>query len=318
MFTTVTVQEQPPRGWVVIGAESSVLDVSLAAGSVADAEIEVDVVAATPPEVVLVARVPPLGTIPTDAPAVDTTSIPRGADGTSRIVLGAADGPTVLVVTDGMTATVRPFTVDSTTGASVEEPSVGPGPDDGTPGWPGAVARRFDDPQSAALAFAGEVLGFPEPAPVEGGQRPTASGDPESVDVDVTPLLVGLTTGIDVGPTTTITVHDTGTARGWVVVGASTADVAIVDQVRTGNQLGASGTAPAGTLVAVTLLDLEGNRDCDTTGGTVAGDGTYTVSFDTDTPSCPIAAAPAFVVAGELEQPDGLAFRSATVVPFTG
>lgn len=245
--TTVAVEERE-LGWVVTGAESSWLEVAPAAGAVVGADIEVTVDGA-PAEATLTASVPPLGQEPGASPSVDSTTIPRGADGSWRLVLGAADGPTVLRVSDGATATARVFTVDGT-GATVD-PTVGPGSDDGVPGWPGAVARRFDDPESAAIAFVTDVLGFGEP---------TLQGSVPVSDVEVE---VTLTSNPQSRATTTVTVHDTGDARGWVVR-SSTASNGVIERFTVNADVPSTitvvGTATAfEATVNVRVLDAEGN-----------------------------------------------------------
>lgn len=244
-FTTVALEERA-QGWVVTGAESSWLEVTPAAGAVVGADIGV-IVTGAPAAAVLTASVPPLGQDPAGSPSVDTTTIPRGADGAWRLVLGAADGPTVLVVSDGATATARVFTVDSTAVApGATTTTTGP-TDDGTQGWPGATSRHFDDPGSAALAFVSDVLQFADPAL-------------EDVTVEGPDAFVVYRPRPTAGTTTTITVHDSGTARGWVVTDAQASDGTIDRAFVDGDVVVVRGVATAfEAQIAVVLLDLEGN-----------------------------------------------------------
>lgn len=255
VFTTVAV-ERRAQGWVVTGADSSTLEVTPEAGAVVGADIEVTVVGPTA-DVVVTASVPPLGQDPAGSPSVDDVAIPRDADGTWRPILGAADGPTVLVVGWGITATAHVFTVDSVAiPPATTTTTTGP-TDDGVPGWPGATSRHFDAPEAAASAFVEEVLGFGDPTM----QR--------SAPVDDLDTEVVLTSSPGSAARTTVLVHDTGTARGWVVLGTTASNGAIdgaqvvpdPDPDPAGVQdVSVSGTASAfEATINVRVLDLEGN-----------------------------------------------------------
>jgi hypothetical protein len=259
-FTTVAV-ERRPEGWVVTGAESSWLEVTPAAGAVVGADIVVDVVSLAPPEVALTARVPALGAEPASAPAVDTSIVPLGADGTWHLVLGAADGPTVLIVSNGISATARPFTVDSTA-VPVATTTTTTGPtDDGTQGWPGPTSRHFDSPEAAAQAFVADVLGFAEPTlagqVVEGTEAELRFRPRPAASIE-----------------TAVALHDTGSDRGWVVTGVTATSGEIDSVARTGDDVTVTGSASAfEALVQVRLLDVAGNVLGETTtmaGGTEA------------------------------------------------
>lgn len=270
-FTTVAV-ERRPEGWVVTGAESSWLEVTPPAGAVVGANIVVDVVSLAPPEVALTARVPALGAEPTSAPAVDTAIVPLGADGTWHLVLGAADGPAVLLISNGITATARAFTVDSAA-VPVETTTTTTGPaDDGTQGWPGPTSRQFDTPEAAAQAFVDEVLGFADPTlagqAVDGTEaelryrpRPTASVE------------------------TTVVLHDTGSLRGWVVTGV-TSPQGTVDAVEiTGGGILVTGSATAfEATLTVQLVDLQGTvlAEVTTQAGANGEQGPFSASIDQD------------------------------------
>jgi hypothetical protein len=176
--------------------------------------------------------------------------IPEDASGqcpaTWHLILGAADGPTVLLVSDGSSVTARVFTVDSAA-VPPETTTTTTGPsDDGIVGWPGPTSRQFETAESAAQAFVTDVLGFADPALAdlteEGSEaqavyhpRPTAS------------------------ITTTIALHHTGTARGWVVTGV-TSDQGSIDSVeRQGDDVSVAGLATAfEATVNVRLVDVTG------------------------------------------------------------
>jgi hypothetical protein len=279
IFTTVAV-ERRAQGWAVTGAESSSLQVTPAAGAVVGADIEVTVVGPQA-DVAVTASVPPLGQDPNLSPSVDEATIPRDADGTWRPVLGAADGPTVLIVSWGISATARVFTVDDA-GATVD-PESGPGADDQVPGWPGAVARRFDDPESAAIAFVTDVLGFFEP---------TLQGSAATDDIETE---VTLTSNAQSTATTTVLVHDTGDARGWVVVDVTASNgtidgAQVVPDPDGVFDVSVTGTASAfEAAVDVRVLDLEGNvlGEGTTLAGANGEVGPYDATVHLDVPGNP-------------------------------
>lgn len=157
------------------------------------------------------------------------------------------------VFTDDPTTTTTEATTSTTTTTVPETTTTAttiPEDDDGVLGWPGAVARVFDNPESAALAFATDVLGFADAT--------LAEGTTEGVDAEYV---------VHPRPTasvsTRIRLHDTGAIRGWVVTEA-TSDQGSIDEVVSLSSVqggvGISGTATAfEATVSVFLLDLEGN-----------------------------------------------------------
>lgn len=215
--------------WRIVGADADRFDIiTPQSGAVVGADIEVRA-EHIPPGATLTAKVPPLGADPAGSPSAQSSlapdclpPMPTGEEitdwcgATWTQILGAADGPTVLVVSDGSSVTARVFTVDSAA-VPPETTTTTTGPtDDGVQGWPGPTSRQFDTAESAAQAFVTDVLGFADPALAdlteEGSEaqavyhpRPTAS------------------------ITTTISLHHTGTARGWVVTG-TTSDQGTIDE----------------------------------------------------------------------------------------
>jgi hypothetical protein len=282
---TVVDVEQRGLDWVVLGSESDLFEVANpTAGAVVGANIEVDVTGIAP-EATGVAELRPLGQPAGSAPQVDTATVPLSADGSWHLTLGAADGPVVLIVDDGASSTARVITVDSVA-IPAETTTTTTGPtDDGVQGWPGATSRVFDDPSSAATAFVTDVLDFAQP-----DQRATAGS---GTDVEIT-FAPRSTAGIE----TAITVHDTGTARGWVVTGTQSSEGNIDRAFLDGDVLVVRGVATAfEAQIAVVLLDLEGNVLAQT--GALAGangeQGPFEARFDA---GAPVADA-AFVLIGE-------------------
>jgi hypothetical protein len=157
------------------------------------------------------------------------------------------------VVTDDPTTTTTEDTTTTTTTSTTTVPTTTttttvPIDDDGVQGWPGATSRVFDSPEAAALAFAGDVLGFAEPTLAEG----TTEGDDGQYVVHPNPR-AAISTRIDV--------HHTGDLRGWVVTGASSDQGTIDDvQVNGNGTITITGSATAfEATVTVAVLDLEGN-----------------------------------------------------------
>lgn len=255
--TTEVLLERRATGWVVTGAESNRFEVTapaLGATTGANIEVLVEGVAAGS---TLTAKVPALGQHPAPYPAVDTTTIPLGADGTWRLVLGAADGATVLIVSDGATATARSFVVD---GASVPPDTTTTttgATDDGVVGWPGPTSRHFDTAEAAAQAFVSEVLGFADPALADLTQ--------EGADA-IAEYLPRPTAAI----VTSIAMHDTGSARGWVVTAATSTQGTIGEVFLDEDRVVVTGSATAfEAQVYVALLDETGQVLVE--GGALAG-----------------------------------------------
>jgi hypothetical protein len=154
------------------------------------------------------------------------------------------------VVTDDPTTTTTEATTSTTSTTAVPTTTTTttvPIDDDGVLGWPGATSRVFDSPEAAALAFAGDVLGFAEPTLAEG----TTEGDDAQYVVHPNPR-AAISTRIDV--------HHTGDLRGWVVTG-TTSGQGSIDSI--GSEGGAVSIAGSATgfeaTVGVALLDVEGN-----------------------------------------------------------
>ena len=176
------------------------------------------------------------------------------------------------VVTDDPTTTTTEATTSTTTTTVPETTTTTtiPEDDDGVLGWPGAVARVFDNPESAALAFATDVLGFAEPTLAEG----TTEGDEAEYVVHPRP------TG---SLSTRIHLHHTGAVRGWVVTGAAS-DQGTIDDIQVGPDgsftITGSATAFEATL-SVALIDLEGNylEETTTMAGSNGEQGPYTATI---------------------------------------
>lgn len=243
--TTIVRVRHDPNGWVVLGSDSTAWSVANpAAGATVGADIAVEVLGVDL-ALTLRAEVRPIGTGPGSAPTVDTTTIPLDPDGGWHLVLGAADGPSVLLVTDGTTVTARRIVIDSV-GVPSETTTTTTGPtDDGVPGWPGLTSRAFDDPQSAALAFADDVLDFADPTPGETAD----AGTDATIQVDNRPG----------GQATSLQLHDTGEARGWVVVGVTSTQGSIDGVSRDGENVSVTGQAIAfEATVNVRLVAVDG------------------------------------------------------------
>ena len=175
-------------------------------------------------------------------------------------------------------------TEQTTTTSSTSTTSTTALEDDQIPGWPGRTARVFDNPEAAALAFATDVLGFPQPAVAEG----TTEGTDGQYIVHPRP-----TAGIS----TTIRVHDTGPVRGWVVTGASS-DQGTIDEVEALDTFTLSGSATAfEATVTVLVLDQEGNilAESFTNAGANGELGPYTAEIPVD----PNAGTPFWVMIAE-------------------
>lgn len=158
------------------------------------------------------------------------------------------DGQDQQVATvDDPTTTTAPTTT-STSSTTLPPPVE----DDGTPGWPGFTSRVFDDPQAAALAFVTDVLGFAEPTLAGSGMIASSEGGTERFFTYTSRPTAGIATDV--------TVHDTGVARGWVVIGV-TSEQGTIDDVRfDGSTASLSGVASAfEATVTIQLLDQEGN-----------------------------------------------------------
>lgn len=145
-------------------------------------------------------------------------------------------------------STTTTSTTTTTTTVATTTSTLPPLTDDGVQGWPGNTSRMFDDPEAAALAFVTDELNFAVPtlgdSTVEGVDamvvyhpRPTASVN------------------------TTLVLHDTGSARGWVVTGLTSNEGTIdaVDRVdnRTVTITGRASAFEA--TVSVFVLDVDGN-----------------------------------------------------------
>lgn len=159
------------------------------------------------------------------------------------IVLSGDDDEDIGVVAPSTTTTEAPST---TTSSSTSTTSTSVTEDDGVPGWPGATARMFDDPQAAALNFAIDVLGFADATVAEGE---TEAGEGAFI----------VTARPTAGIRTEIIVHDTGPIRGWVVTGAAS-DEGTIDEVSVGeSKITIAGSASAfEATVTVLVLDQEG------------------------------------------------------------
>jgi hypothetical protein len=180
------------------------------------------------------------------------------------------------VVTDDPTTTTTEGTPSTTTTSTTTVPTTTtttttvPIDDDGVQGWPGATSRVFDSPEAAALAFAGDVLGFAEPTLAEG----TTEGDDGQYVVHPNPR-AAISTRIDV--------HHTGDLRGWVVTG-TTSDQGTIDdvQVNGNGTITITGSATAfEATVTVAVLDLEGNylSETFTMSGSNGEQGPYTATI---------------------------------------
>jgi hypothetical protein len=244
--TFVTV-EQRGLGWVVLGAESRSGGLVVAApieGAVVGAEVTVDVTGLNGTGV---AELRPLGQPAGSAPTVDTNTVPLAADGSWHLILGAADGPVVLIVTDGLTATARVITVDSVAVPTVTTTTTTGPTDDGVQGWPGATSRHFDNAEAAATAFVTEVLGFAQPTMVGASATPSDTGFEFSPRPSAT-------------ITTIVTVHDTGTGRGFVVTGVQSDQGTIDTVTRNGDDVTVTGSATAfEAQINVRLYDAQGD-----------------------------------------------------------
>jgi hypothetical protein len=148
---------------------------------------------------------------------------------------------------DGRTASVRVFDGYRGPPATTTSTTAPPIDDDGVPGWPGFTSRMFSDPQSAALNFVTDVLGFAEP---------TLAGRAGTGPDQTFTFRPNARAGIS----TDVTVHDTGTVRGWVVTGVSSPEGTIESASISGGRVTLSGSATAfEATVSVLVLDQEGN-----------------------------------------------------------
>jgi hypothetical protein len=188
---------------------------------------------------------------------VATAVLPSGG---GSVALGPADlasGDYVVVARSGSSVVVRlvHVTQSATTTATTEPTTTTSAPttttteasDDGRVGWPGTSVGGFDDPTTAAVTFADQVLGFAQTTVVSSG------GEND--------LFVTLTSRPGAGAQTTIQVHDTG-ARGWIVVGASS-NQGRIDTPTPGDQVASpvqvTGVATAfEAQLSVRLLSLSG------------------------------------------------------------
>lgn len=152
------------------------------------------------------------------------------------------------VATEDPTTTTAPTTTEPAPTTTTSTTTTIRIDDDGVPGWPGFVARVFDNPESAAIAFAEDVLGFAEATLAEG----TTEGDEAEYTIHPNPRAAA---------STRVHVHDTGEVRGWVVTGATSSQGSIDEVVSNANgTITISGTATAfEATVTVEVLDLEGN-----------------------------------------------------------
>lgn len=172
--------------------------------------------------------------------------------------LGDDDGEPVFTDDPTTTSTTAAPATTTTTEAPTTTTTEVLVDDDGVAGWPGFVARVFDNPESAALAFATDVLGFADPALEEG----TTEGDEAEYVIHPRPTAT---------VSTRVHLHHTGTDRGWVVTGATSSQGSIDDvHVADDGSITVTGAATAfEATVTVALLDLEGNVLAETT--TTAG-----------------------------------------------
>jgi Immunoglobulin-like domain of bacterial spore germination len=162
------------------------------------------------------------------------------------LVLASGDDPEELA-TGTSTSTSSSSTSSSTSSTSTTSTSTTLPPDDGVPGWPGDTARVFDDPEAAAYNFVVDVLGFAEPALAD----VTTEGNESEVVYHPNPRA---------SITTTILVHFTGPARGWVVTGTRSSEGTIEQASFDGRAVTLSGMATAfEATVAVLVLDQQGN-----------------------------------------------------------
>jgi hypothetical protein len=208
------------------------------------------------------------------------------------------------VVTDDPTTTTEATT--STTTTTVPETTTTttiPEDDDGVLGWPGAVARVFDNPESAALAFATDVLGFADAT--------LAEGTTEGVDAEYV-----VHPNPNAAISTRIRLHHTGEIRGWVVTSTASAQGTIDGVSIDGGAVTISGSATAfEATVTVALLDLEGNVLAETF--TMAGSngelGPYTASIGP-----PTGGTASWVMIGEGDASGQGRLSWATLVPLGG
>lgn len=195
-------------------------------------------------------------------------------------------------------STSLPTTTTSTTSTTA------PLDDDGVPGWPGFTSRMFSDPQSAALNFVIDVLGFAEPTAAGSG----GTGDDQTFTFRPTAAA---------GLTTEITVHDTGAIRGWVVTGVSSPEGTIESAGLDGSTVTLSGSASAfEATVAVLVLDQEGNvlAQSFTMAGANGEQGPYQATIDVDLS----AGTPFWVMIAEGDESGRSGFLWATTAPLTG
>jgi hypothetical protein len=185
----------------------------------------------------------------------------------------------------GNTTTTTTATTSSTTTSSTSTTTTTLPQDDGVPGWPGATARVFDNPESAALNFVVDVLGFADPALAD----VTTEGSDAHVVYHPRPTA---------GANTTVVVHDTGPTRGWVVTGTRSSEGTIEQASYDGSAVTLSGMATAfEATVVVLVLDQEGNilAETFTMAGANGEQGPYETTIDVD----PTAGTPFWVMITE-------------------
>jgi hypothetical protein len=179
-----------------------------------------------------------------------------------------------------------------------------PADDDGVPGWPGFTSRVFSEPESAALNFVTDVLGFFEPTAAG------SAGDGPDRTFTYRPTSTA-------GLTTEVTVHDTGAVRGWVVTGVSSPEGTIESVTIDGGTVTLSGSATAfEATVAVLVLDQEGNvlARSFTMAGANGEQGPYQTAIDVD----PSAGTPFWVMIAEGDESGQGDFLWATTAPLAG
>ena len=196
------------------------------------------------------------------------------------------DDPDTEVATEGPTTTAEePATTSTTTSTTSTSTTAPPLSDDGVQGWPGATSRMFDDPDAAALAFVTDILGFADPALADS----TVEGDDAEVVYHPNPRA---------SVNTTLSVHNTGELRGWVVTGLTSNQGSIDDVTFDGTTVTLSGSASAFEAhVTILVLDAEGNvlAESFTMASGSAEQGPYEASIEVE----PAAGTPFWVMIAE-------------------
>lgn len=248
--TTIATRLGPNDSWVVTGATSNQFEADVAFHTVDDDPTFVSRLGArvTPDDHPFTgpvqAEIRPLGSINVTASAVAETTSPGEPVAIELIETAAVQGPHVLVVLADGTASAEVF--DPPAAPATTTTTTEPATDDGVPGWPGPVARVFDEPEAAAQAFVEEVLRFADPALAD------ATGDDTDMVFEYAPRPTATVT-------THITVHDTGNVRGWVVTGLESSTGTIDQAAIDGTTVTVSGSAQAfEATVTIVVLDEQG------------------------------------------------------------